>query len=127
MSVSRLISEPLREHMRAQATYGDAMRRYLAYAPAVLKDTGGYPAARNCTTVPVFVDTNVLVYARDASEPEKQPQAAAWIEHLWWTRTARLSFHVLQEYYATTTRKLKPGLTPDQTRAAGPRPDPFRG
>jgi hypothetical protein len=43
MSVSRLISEPLREHMRAQATYGDAMRRYLAYAPAVLKDTGGYP------------------------------------------------------------------------------------
>ena len=29
----------------------------------------------------VFVDANVLVYARDASEPEKQPQAAAWIGH----------------------------------------------
>jgi predicted nucleic acid-binding protein len=67
--------------------------------------------------VPVFVDTNVLVYARDASEPEKQPQAAAWIEHLWRTRTARLSFQVLHEYYAATTRKLKPGLTPDQARA----------
>jgi predicted nucleic acid-binding protein len=67
--------------------------------------------------VPVFVDTNVLVYARDASEPEKQPQAAAWIEHLWRTRTARLSFQVLQEYYATTIRKLKPGLTPEQARA----------
>jgi predicted nucleic acid-binding protein len=67
--------------------------------------------------VPVFVDTNVLVYARDASEPEKQPQAAAWIDHLWRTRTARLSFQVLQEYYAATTRKLKPGLTPEQARA----------
>jgi predicted nucleic acid-binding protein len=67
--------------------------------------------------VPVFVDTNVLVYARDASEPEKQPQAEAWIGHLWRTRTGRLSFQVLQEYYATTTRKLKPGLTPEQARA----------
>jgi predicted nucleic acid-binding protein len=67
--------------------------------------------------VPVFVDSGVLVYARDASGPEKQPQAAAWIDHLWRTRTARLSFQVLQEYYATTTRKLAPGLTPEQARA----------
>jgi predicted nucleic acid-binding protein len=67
--------------------------------------------------VTVFVDTNVLVYARDASEPDKQPRAAAWVEHLWRTRTARLSFQVLQEYYATTTRKLEPGLSPDQARA----------
>ncbi len=67
--------------------------------------------------MPVFVDTNVLVYARDASEPEKQPQAAAWVDHLWRTRSARLSFQVLQEYYATTTRKLTPGLTPEQARA----------
>jgi predicted nucleic acid-binding protein len=67
--------------------------------------------------VRVFVDTNVLVYARDASESAKQPQAAAWVEHLWQTRSARLSFQVLQEYYATTTRKLKPGLTPEQARA----------
>jgi hypothetical protein len=43
MSVSRLIGELLREHMRAQATYQDAMRRYLARAPTVLKDTGRYP------------------------------------------------------------------------------------
>ena len=27
-----------------------------------------------------FVDTNVLVYARDASESEKQARAAAWLE-----------------------------------------------
>jgi predicted nucleic acid-binding protein len=67
--------------------------------------------------VPVFVDTNVLVYARDASEPDKQPRALAWIDRLWQTRAARLSFQVLQEYYAATTRKLKPGLSPEQARA----------
>ncbi len=67
--------------------------------------------------MPVFVDTSVLVYARDASEPEKQPKALAWVDHLWRERAARLSFQVLQEYYATTTRKLEPGLTPDQARA----------
>jgi hypothetical protein len=29
--------------MRAQATYEDAMRRYLARAPVMLKDAGRYP------------------------------------------------------------------------------------
>jgi tetrahydromethanopterin S-methyltransferase subunit B len=43
MSVSRLISEPLHEHMRARATYEDAMRRSLARAPVVLKEAGRYP------------------------------------------------------------------------------------
>src|SRR6266498_1883784 len=32
-------------------------------------------------------------------------------------QTARLSFQVLQEYYAATTRKLKPGLSPEAARA----------
>jgi predicted nucleic acid-binding protein len=68
------------------------------------------------TTVPVFVDTNVLVYARDSLDPEKQATAAAWIEHLWTTVTGRLSVQVLQEYYVTTTRKLDPGLPPEEAR-----------
>lgn len=57
-----------------------------------------------------FVDTNVLVYARDASEPEKQPLAAEWMARLWHTRQGRLSFQVLTEFYVTVTHKLKPGL-----------------
>jgi predicted nucleic acid-binding protein len=32
---------------------------------------------------PVFVDTNVLVYARDASEPSKKTRAAEWLRELW--------------------------------------------
>lgn len=58
----------------------------------------------------MFVDTNVLVYTRGASEPLKQKQAMAWMSHLWSTRTGRLSFQVLQEFYTTVTDKLDPGL-----------------
>jgi predicted nucleic acid-binding protein len=57
-----------------------------------------------------FVDTNVLVYSRDASEPDKHRRAAAWIAHLWSTRQGRLSYQVLQEFYVTVTEKLDPGL-----------------
>lgn len=66
--------------------------------------------------MPVFVDTNVLVYARDAGEKVKQPQAQAWLEHLWTARAGRLSCQVLQEFYVTVTRKLAPGLTPEEAR-----------
>jgi len=64
----------------------------------------------------VFVDTNVLVYARDAAAGEKQSRAAAWMVHLWRGRTGRVSFQVLQEYYVTLTRKLKPGLPQEAAR-----------
>jgi predicted nucleic acid-binding protein len=66
--------------------------------------------------VSVFVDTNVLVYARDASESEKQPLASAWLETLWESREGRLSTQVLQEYYVAVTRKLDPGLDRAQAR-----------
>jgi len=64
----------------------------------------------------VFVDTNVLVYSRDASEPQKQKQAMAWMAHLWNTKTGNLSYQVLQEFYVTVTAKLQPGLDPDNAR-----------
>ncbi len=62
-----------------------------------------------------FVDTNVLVYTRDTSEPDKQPLAGAWMEHLWRTESGRTSVQVLNEYYVTVTHKLAPGL--DQATA----------
>lgn len=64
----------------------------------------------------VFADSNVLVYARDAAQPDKQARAAAWMRHLWRTRTGRLSFQVLQEFYVTVTSKLQPGMAPDDAR-----------
>src|SRR5438874_34111 len=59
---------------------------------------------------PVFVDTNVFVYARDLGESKKQPIAAAWLEHLWREQAGRTSLQVLSEYYVTMTKKLDPGL-----------------
>ncbi|MFP3867208.1 MAG: PIN domain-containing protein [Desulfobacteraceae bacterium] len=64
----------------------------------------------------VFVDTNILVYGRDLSEPEKQRQALAWMAYLWQRRTGRLSFQVLQEFYVTVTAKLRPGLEQEVAR-----------
>ncbi len=69
------------------------------------------------TTALLFADTNLLVYARDATEPEKQPRAQRWIEHLWRSGSGRLSTQVLSEYYITTTRKLRPGLPAEAARA----------
>ena len=60
-------------------------------------------------SVKVFVDTNVLVYSRDASEPEKQQQAMAWMSHLWRTQAGRLSSQVLIKFYETVTHKIQPG------------------
>ena len=65
-------------------------------------------------TAPVFVDTNVIVYARDAREPAKQRLAETWLDHLWHERLGRISFQVLSEYYVSVTRKLDPGLTPEE-------------
>ena len=64
----------------------------------------------------VFVDTNVLVYSRDASEPQKNKQAIAWMSHLWNMRAGRLSYQVLQEFYITVTEKLDPGLDRESAR-----------
>ena len=61
-------------------------------------------------TGPVFVDTNVVVYRYDARAPEKQSRADDWLKMLWNCRSGRLSFQVLQECYATLTRKLKPAM-----------------
>lgn len=63
---------------------------------------------------PVFVDTNVLIYARDSGEPAKQPRASAWLRHLWQERAGRTSVQVLSEYYVNVTRKLVPGLSREE-------------
>jgi predicted nucleic acid-binding protein len=63
-----------------------------------------------------FVDTNLLVYRRDLAEPIKQPLAAAWLEALWAERAGRLSVQVLNEYYHVVTRRLRPGIPPEEAQ-----------
>ncbi|OQK16430.1 twitching motility protein PilT [Methyloprofundus sedimenti] len=69
-------------------------------------------------SVKYFVDTHILVYARDSTEPEKQPIAKQWLAHLWEQECGRISAQVLNEYYVTVTQKLKQGLSKEQARSA---------
>jgi len=56
-------------------------------------------------TAPVFVDTNVFLYALDRSDLKKHQAARAWREELWKNRVGRISFQVLQEFYVKATQK----------------------
>lgn len=59
-------------------------------------------------TALVFVDTKVFVYAHQANERTKQPLALKWLEQLWREQLGRTSVQVLNEYYVTLTRKIRP-------------------
>jgi predicted nucleic acid-binding protein len=61
-------------------------------------------------TARCFVDSNVLVYARDLSEPDKQERATLWIESLGRAGAGRLSYQVLVEAYSALTRPNKPRM-----------------
>jgi predicted nucleic acid-binding protein len=56
-------------------------------------------------TVPVFVDTNVFIYSRDKADPAKYEASQTWKAELWKSRRGRISFQVLQEFYARATQK----------------------
>lgn len=64
----------------------------------------------------VFVDTNVLAYAHDASEEEKQPIAKRLVDDLWESELGALSTQVLQEFYVVVTRKFDPPLSRKEAR-----------
>lgn len=53
-----------------------------------------------------FFDTNVLIYADDAGQPEKQSIATALFEEHRRARTGVISIQVLQEYFVIATKKL---------------------
>lgn len=54
--------------------------------------------------VPVFVDSNVLLYAVDESNRSKQAAAQEWLSVLWSRRLGRISFQVLGEFYVNAIR-----------------------
>jgi|SRR5271166_447163 len=53
----------------------------------------------------VFVDSNVLLYAVDEADPDKQRIARNWRAELWKSRRGRISFQVLGEFYVNAVRK----------------------
>lgn len=53
-----------------------------------------------------FLDTNVLVYTDDNSEPARKTAAIALVAETMRARSGVVSVQVLQEYFAVATRKL---------------------
>ncbi len=58
-----------------------------------------------------FLDSNIFVYADDASNPVKQGVAIRLIQEKVLARQALVSLQVMQEYFAVATRKL--GVLPE--------------
>jgi predicted nucleic acid-binding protein len=63
-----------------------------------------------------FVDTNILMYAHDASTGAKHKRARALVEDLWQSRTGVVSTQVLQELAVNLRKKAKRALDPKATR-----------
>lgn len=63
-----------------------------------------------------FVDTNVLVYAYDASAGRKSIVANKLISDLWRSSKGCLSIQVLQEFHNVVTRKLIRPLSLSESR-----------
>ncbi len=64
----------------------------------------------------VFVDTNVLLYAQDPRDPQKQNAAVQWLSWCWRSQSGGLSTQVLNELYANL-RRIAPSLAVSEARA----------
>lgn len=65
----------------------------------------------------LFLDTNILVYARDRSEPAKGPFAEKLLHDVFLVGRPWLSTQVLSEFFWTVTRKLPIPLTTEEAAA----------
>ncbi len=65
-----------------------------------------------------FFDSNILVYVFDRSAPQKREIARGLLRDHASEGDILLSTQVLQEFYVTVTRKLKPPLDPDEAAQA---------
>lgn len=74
--------------------------------------------ATNCMTDLAFVDTNVLVYSKDGSDPTKAGRAQEWLRELWLQGIGRTSVQVLNEFYNVAQRKLTAQIALAEARAA---------
>lgn len=64
-----------------------------------------------------FFDTNILIYAADQSEPEKQFQARRLINSAVENETGALSVQVLGEFFSVVTRRIPCPLSVEEAEA----------
>ena len=66
---------------------------------------------------PVFLDSNILIYAFDTEEPAKRARSRELVESLP-AESIVLSAQVLNEFYYTVTRKLRRPVPPAEAEEA---------
>ncbi len=64
----------------------------------------------------VFVDTNVILYARDLNAPQKMAAAQAWLKALAPSRAMTISRQVINETYFNLAYRPRLKLAPDVAR-----------
>jgi len=62
----------------------------------------------------LFLDTNILVYAYDTSQPEKQAQAQALLTQGIEQENVVLSAQVLGEFFVVVTRRIQTPLSAEE-------------
>lgn len=67
----------------------------------------------------VLVDTNLLVYAHDPADPEKQKRSIETLDHLHSAGIGCFSAQTLAEFFAATTRGKTPLLNRGQSVPTG--------
>ncbi len=68
-------------------------------------------AGRTSMSANTFLDTNILVYAYDGHEPEKQIRAQTLLRTAIQEESAVLSVQVLGEFFVVVTRRIKEPLS----------------
>ena len=63
-----------------------------------------------------LVDSNILVYAYDTSEPQKHEIAKAIVKESWQKEDGALSIQNLVEFYSIITKKIKHPLETDKAK-----------
>lgn len=66
----------------------------------------------------LLLDTNVLIYPHDPSDPAKQRAAARIVDRVQHSRAGCMSTQVLSEYYSVMTTKLRPRVSPESALAS---------
>ena len=69
-------------------------------------------------SVRLLLDTNVLIYPLDASEPVKQRAAAIVLDEVQSSGVGSVSTQVLSEFYSVMTTKLRPRVSAESALAS---------
>lgn len=79
-------------------------RRCGGYVGVVLLVGENRCRERNCTIVPSFVDTNILLYAEDRDDETKHKRSRDLLLQLWNDQSGVISIQVLQEFYVNVRK-----------------------